>query len=132
MKPYLFTYGTLRTDAPNRSQLVQLLGNFIGAGTIKGTLYDLGHYPGVVGNSQQPVHGQVFEVSEESILRFDRYEGCPNLYTREWTEAILADGQKVNVWYYAYNKPISGHATHIPNGDYVSYLKEHRNDECCK
>jgi gamma-glutamylcyclotransferase (GGCT)/AIG2-like uncharacterized protein YtfP len=99
----LFVYGTLMGALPGASR----------AASIRGSLYHLGGYPGVKLDGKGTVLGQVYEIeSDEQLQSLDRYEGTPNLYTREITTAtyldtlsdVVADTQEVMV--YQYNHPV--------------------------
>lgn len=63
------------------------------------------------GNSGYPIsrklndavtYGDIIEVDDEKLRNLDRYEGAPNLYTREQGIVIGQDGERVNVYYYLY------------------------------
>jgi gamma-glutamylcyclotransferase (GGCT)/AIG2-like uncharacterized protein YtfP len=95
----VFVYGTLRSDAdPSNSHLLggTLLSTCC---TVRGELYDFGHYPGIVLNEfGGDVVGEVWSVPKTSLSRLDYYEG--SLYVRVITEARLAGGEKIHVMVY--------------------------------
>jgi gamma-glutamylcyclotransferase (GGCT)/AIG2-like uncharacterized protein YtfP len=95
----VFVYGTLRSDAdPSNSHL--LGGTLLSTGcTVRGELYDFGHYPGIVLNEfGGDVVGEVWSVPKTSLSRLDYYEG--SLYVRVITEARVAGGAKIHVMVY--------------------------------
>ena len=76
---------------------------FIGEGTVRGLLYDLVHYPGVV-EGEGTVRGVVVSVPHDAWAALDAYEGCPipgggdGLFRRIMTRATLEDGRQLDCW----------------------------------
>lgn len=97
----LFVYGTLKTGiGPTYS--------------IRGQMYDLGAFPGVVGISggSGRVEGEIRHVSADQLKRFDVYEGVDSgLYRRIKTETL--DGQEV--WVYEFACDVGQHRK-VPEG----------------
>lgn len=104
MTPFLFVYGTLRSTATSRlgreqRARLQREGRSLSAAVVRGRLYDLGRYPGLVGSDDMAdlVHGEIFELREPalSLTWLDAYEGVqPDLpelgeYRRETWLALL-------------------------------------------
>ena len=88
---------------------------FVGAGRVRGTLLDLGPYPGLVAG-RGTVHGEVYELHDREVLRtIDRAEGYN--FERRARTVTLADGQRRRAWLYEYRGP-RGNAVEIPEGDY--------------
>ena len=121
MPQYLFAYGTLQpgwAPAAVRPDVDRL--TLIGPATTAGTLYDLGDYPGAVFGTGGTIHGRVYELPDDPavLLRFDRYEGVPDLYIRLDVRVKLADGRVLTCWAYHYNQDLTGHRP-IPSGVYV-------------
>ena len=135
---YLFVYGTLREDAghPMHHVLVRS-ASFVGRATVRGMLYSLGEYPGLVPNQVGPdfVKGEVYQIDDgvlERTLSFlDDYEGLgpdkplPHEYCRELVAAKLDDGREVDAWAYVLNQ---SHARlrRIRSGDFVKWLRLRR------
>lgn len=89
----LFVYGTLKGQA---------LRSGGKRATIKGKLYDLGPFPAVMLDGDHTIHGVAFDVTDEQMAGFDRYEGVPHLYTREKTTAdISGTSEEVYVYQFA-------------------------------
>lgn len=102
MKPYLFVYGTLRR---NHRAAHRLLGHarYIASGSIAGTLYDLGKYPGVHrARRNGRVTGEVYELIgpnvEQQLTKLDRYEGVG--FQRSRVLVQLSDGRYHRAWAY--------------------------------
>ena len=114
MPDLLFIYGTLHPDrapfeiAPIARRLIPL-----GPATIRGTLLDLGAYPGVLLGSDSEVAGELFALpeGEEAALwsRLDAFEDfrsdnpSASLFVRQQTLALRSDGSQVHCFIYTYN-----------------------------
>jgi gamma-glutamylcyclotransferase (GGCT)/AIG2-like uncharacterized protein YtfP len=102
-KPYLFVYGTLRRD---HQRTHRLLGEtrLVAAGSIAGSLYDLGKYPGVSRTSRRGgrVSGEIYELIGPDVERrwanLDQYEGSEFQRSRVMVE--LKDGRRLRAWAY--------------------------------
>lgn len=95
----LFTYGTLRDP----HQFARVVGvnpyeRRVGERTLYGyslePVGDLAWYPTIVKGER--VVGTVYEVTDEDLIRLDRYEGVPTLYYRNLVE--LSDGEPAYVY----------------------------------
>ena len=141
MPEYLFVCGTLRQEmvqniSPEIAALMQGL-RFVGMGTIRGQLFDLGEYPGaVVGeNFETKVIGEIYELPEPRAVLdvLDVYEGFipgeleASLFARIQASATLLDDRQLDCWLYAYNDWVATGRL-IEGGDYVEYLKNIRQD----
>jgi gamma-glutamylcyclotransferase (GGCT)/AIG2-like uncharacterized protein YtfP len=111
---YLFVYGTLRPElAPPEVAAVMRKLESVGAGVIRGFLYDLGKYPGLRLDAQgNEVPGEIFQLSDPSILRaLDAYEGYDprnlkrSLFVRKECQAALeGSDEQLLCWVYEYNR----------------------------
>ena len=112
MPTILFIYGTLHPDrapaeiAPYARRLTSL-----GPATIRGKLYNLGAYPGIILDETAPeVPGELFTVPDAATLAaLDAYEDYrPNdpassLFLRVEATATLPNGSQLTCWVYVYN-----------------------------
>lgn len=113
MGEHLFVYGTLLPGhAPAAMRDVVATMRVVGPATVRGRLYDLGSYPGLVLDvSDDRVHGQVLAVPDDpdAWLRLDAYEGFVideperSLFRRARCPAAVADGAVIECWVYVYN-----------------------------
>jgi gamma-glutamylcyclotransferase (GGCT)/AIG2-like uncharacterized protein YtfP len=71
---YVFVYGTLRRGEQRDINRLQPAPIFISLGHIKGTLYDLGSYPGVRLGGAQWVQGEVYQITLELERQLDAIE----------------------------------------------------------
>jgi gamma-glutamylcyclotransferase (GGCT)/AIG2-like uncharacterized protein YtfP len=88
---------------------------YLESGSVRGTLVDLGHYPGLL-EGRGTVVGEVYRVERPELLPVvDREEG----YNFERCRALvrLAGGRRVRAWVYRYRGPRE-RVTLIPEGDY--------------
>ena len=111
--PSLFVYGTLQDTRRVRAALgAEARWRVLGAGTIRGVLYDAGPYPALQrsGSPDDIVPGLLLELGDESLLvALDRYEGVDSgLYLRERVEVSLAGGGQQGAWVYVYNQSVAG------------------------
>lgn len=113
----LFVYGTLMraaaTAAMGRDMRARLEaeGDWLGAATLSGRLYDLGAYPGLIRATPNGdrVHGEVYRLRDPraSFVWLDAYEGIPagqtlsgHEYERVVDRAARPDGSSLDVWIY--------------------------------
>ena len=114
MSDYLFVYGTLLpglAPAPIARAASRLLP--VGEGFVRGILYDLGRYPGAVADpeSNKRIAGVVAELPDDPgfLKQLDDYEGLiaqspeTSEFVRERQTAHLADGRRLECWFYCYN-----------------------------
>jgi gamma-glutamylcyclotransferase (GGCT)/AIG2-like uncharacterized protein YtfP len=119
MPDLLFVYGTLHPDRAPLAILptVRRLRSR-GPATVRGTLYPLGQYPGLLlpGPVPREVAGELFQLpSDPAVLaRLDAYEDfrpadpAGSLFLRIQTCATLPGGNRQTCWVYVYNQ-------HVPN-----------------
>jgi gamma-glutamylcyclotransferase (GGCT)/AIG2-like uncharacterized protein YtfP len=127
----VFFYGTLMAgfDRRRRAGIDQKL-TYIGRGSIKGALFDLGIYPAAVPAHEGLVWGEVYEMTDSAAVlsALDDIEGYRaddpdrSLYRRELVDVVLPDERHAQAWIYFYNAPL-GRAPRIPSGDYLNHVK---------
>ena len=98
MTTKVFVYGTLK-DASRRDDMY-----------VKGTLFDLGAFPGIKLEGVTNVPGQIVEVTEQDLEILDRYEGVSRgLYTRKKTWAYPKEKENLfpeEVWIYEFAQSV--------------------------
>jgi gamma-glutamylcyclotransferase (GGCT)/AIG2-like uncharacterized protein YtfP len=127
----VFFYGTLMAgfDRRRKAGIDDKLA-YIGRGSIKAALFDLGLYPAAVPAPDRQVWGEVYEVTDaETVLpALDTIEGFSpsqpdtSLYLRTRVDVTLPDGARGPAWVYFYNAPL-GRARRILSGDYLEHIK---------
>jgi gamma-glutamylcyclotransferase (GGCT)/AIG2-like uncharacterized protein YtfP len=129
MTDRVFFYGTLMTGFNRRLRIgVDSKLRYVGRGSIKAILFDLGIYPAAVPGEGR-VWGELFETNEPELVLagLDSIEGYRpgdpehSLYTRVQSSVTLEDGRTLQAWVYFYNAPL-GQAAQILSGDYLQYL----------
>ena len=119
----MFAYGTLQTRLapPVIRPAVQQLHS-IGTGWTRGSVYDLGDYPGARFDGNGIIHGTVYQLptTDEPAVwaTFDGYGGVPDLFVRVPVPVTLAGGRTLSCWAYQYNHDLTGQ-TPIPSGRYA-------------
>lgn len=132
MHKHLFVYGSLMGSI--QSKIAQMLhdnADFLGEAYVKGHLFDLGSYPGLVLNDDgNTVKGHIFRLYDaQSILSYlDQYEGIlpnnPDLneYARKLIPVNFND-VKIECWAYIYQLPTQSFPI-IPFENYLDYLRQ--------
>lgn len=131
MSEFLFAYGTLQAGlAPDDVAAVVRDLVSVGNGSVPGTLYDLGSFPGAVlePNSARRISGIVYRLpSGTDILhRLDEYEEYDptspkdSQFIRRLRPVELCDGRQLECWVYEYNgrtdrAPIVESGAYVPN-----------------
>lgn len=131
MAELVFFYGTLMAgfDRRRRAGMDGKL-RYIGRGSIRGSLFDLGLYPAAVPAAEGDVWGEVYEMAEPAtvLAGLDEIEGYRHddpdrsLYRRQQADASLPDGSIARAWVYFYNAPL-GRAPRIESGDYLEHVR---------
>ena len=124
----LFVYGSLRRDVPGgRSDLLGDDAEFLGAGRVRGRLFDLGAYPGLVPavTRAERVLGELYAIrGRRTLARLDAYEDYDprrpehSLFVRREALVELDSGATTTAWVYWYAGP-AGRGRRIASGDYL-------------
>lgn len=124
----LFVYGSLRRDVPGgRAELLGDDAEFLGPGSVRGRLLDLGAYPGLVPavTRDERVRGELYAIRGRRILAaLDAYEDYDpqrperSLFLRREVQVELDSGESRTAWVYWYAGP-PGRGRRIVSGDYL-------------
>jgi gamma-glutamylcyclotransferase (GGCT)/AIG2-like uncharacterized protein YtfP len=127
MNNLLFVYGTLLTEDNEYAVYLKNHSRFHSYGKIKGKLYDIGEYPGVILSSKgdEYIYGSILKLEhpEDVFPIIDDYEGygkdqpIPNEFIRLLAQ-VETSHTSINCWMYVYNLPITGLKL-IENGRYL-------------
>lgn len=124
----LFVYGTLRRAFQNpHARLLSENGTFLGQARIRGRLYRVRHYPGVLLSTEieEWVVGELYELRDPNptLTALDEYEGSSGVddpeFKRVLTTAMLEKGATLSAWVYVYNWPIAEECR-ILSGDFLN------------
>ena len=122
---HIFFYGTLmRGFALRERACIEPWLGFVGGGSVRGALFDLGPYPALVAGAGI-VRGEVYACLDaarllprvDALEHYDPDSPRTGEYRRERMPARLDDGRTLAVWAYVYNRPL-GAARSLPGGDY--------------
>ena len=98
--------------------------HFVADASVRGRLYDLGAYPGLLLNdSSSLVIGEVYEVDDEILQELDDYEASSN-YLRKEVETT-AGNQSQTCWIYVpeHDAQYYSDRTLITSGDWMEYAR---------
>ena len=120
MGQFLFVYGTLRKGGVNQLSDNSPGSNYVGAGTVKGGLYDLGGYPGfLLDGTEGRVAGEVYEIEAATLAALDEFESTAD-FQRSETSATV-DGEALTCWVYGPDPERCQDAPRIDSGDWLEY-----------
>ncbi len=106
--------------------LLRPLGWYQGKARVKGRLYDVGGYPGLVLDGMAgPVQGELYRLERpgRAFRVLDGYEGCrppgagEGEYRRVRCGVIVENGMTARAWVYEYARSVDG-LTLLPEGGY--------------
>ncbi|MBX9591013.1 MAG: gamma-glutamylcyclotransferase [Hyphomonadaceae bacterium] len=129
MTPNLFVYGTLLSTAGHRmGARLRREARLIGEATIRGRLYRITRYPGLVEGSDLDarVHGEVYLLRSPAVALqwLDAYEGIvpgtrnQNEYERVQRSVCLTSGEHLTAWVFLYRESVARRHP-IPGGRWV-------------
>ena len=87
---HVFVYGTLRRGQANDITRLQPAPRWVGEGRVRGTLYHLGAYPGIVLGHAGWVQGEVYAIPEALEPVLDAIEEMDPPETAEYTRQMVA------------------------------------------
>ena len=118
----VFVYGTLRRGSTHSMSIRFPESKFITEATVRGSLYDLGSYPGLVlDESSSLVAGEVYEVDDETLKQIDDFESSSNYRRRE--VQISPGSLNLPGWTYEPDPAFYSFQVLIPSGDWIEYAK---------
>jgi gamma-glutamylcyclotransferase (GGCT)/AIG2-like uncharacterized protein YtfP len=134
---YLFVYGSLRSGFKSPVyEYISRFYTFVGDGTVKGKLYDLGEYPAAIPvEDESCIVGELYNIKNTNdfswaIGQLDDYEGVnveageEKLYRRDIAD-ITCNGEVFSAWIYWYNGDVSG-KPEIASGDIMEFLNKNK------
>lgn len=119
----LFVYGSLRVGQDNPMAIrLHRQARYAGTGTVRGCLYEVDWYPGLVldAASDERVVGDVVELAPAGagrlLAQLDEYEG--KAFRRQAVEVTLADETRVSAFAYTYAASVAG-LPRVARGDWL-------------
>ena len=100
MAHLVFTYGTLLSGCGNHAVIAagELIGEAITTATY--AMVSLGGFPGVIPGGETAIAGELYSVSDATLIHLDRLEGNGHFYTRIERTVTLTDGRMRTAWIY--------------------------------
>jgi len=121
-KHLVFVYGTLRRGSAGAMPKSFPKSRYIADAKVKGSLYDLGAYPGLrLNESNSSVVGEVYEVDDETLSQLDDFEASSG-YLRKQIEISL-EAREMLCWTYEPNPASYSFRTLITSGDWIEYAR---------
>ena len=106
----VFVYGTLRRGGSNHFRMSG--ADFIAAGTVRGRMYRIDWYPGVVLNGEgDEILGEVYAVDASTLAELDCFEGLAagklegDEYRRVRT-MVRSGGESLEAWVWEWCGPL--------------------------
>ena len=117
----LFVYGTLRAASGHpMHQRLSAEAEFVGAGTFRGKLYDLGAFPGAIASHRNAdrVRGEIYRLSDpaRTLRALDAYED--KAFRRVKVIVQRVNGETSRCWIYLYGRPLT-RFPRIASGDFI-------------
>ena len=126
----VFVYGTLRRGGSRAIEDHFPSARQIACGSISGTLYDLGAYPGLRLHGECRITGEIYQIDELVLNALDAYEGFypdeseRSDYQRHTVNVTTADDRTVACEIYEIREPLTLGCPEIPGGDWIAYAKK--------
>ena len=117
----LFVYGTLRSASGHpMHQKLRAESDFVGPGTFRGRLYDLGAFPGAIlsRSNADRVRGEIYRLREpaRTLSALDAYED--KAFRRLKATVRRENGATARCWIYLYALPVT-RFRRIAGGDFI-------------
>jgi uncharacterized peroxidase-related enzyme len=119
---YVFVYGTLREGDDNDITALKPAPQFVGRGSVVGTMFHLGAYPGVVLGGAGQVQGEVYAISPALETKLDAIESEYPAQTDEYFKRAIqvnVNGHNINCIVYEINPIYVKDRGVIESGDWV-------------
>ncbi len=104
----VFVYGTLMSNNRNHDKYMQNAKFISQAVLCDYAMYNLGTYPGIKPFMGKNVHGEIYEISHETLNELNKLEEEGELYIIQYTNITVDDKVFENVIIYVYNLPVTG------------------------
>ena len=119
---HVFVYGTLRRGEINDINRLHPTPRLLGHARLRGTLYDLGPYPGVILGGEGWVQGEVYATAPELERQLDEIEEVAPVPSGEYTRRHLdvdVAGQTLHCLVYEIAPARVQGCRLIPGGDWL-------------
>jgi gamma-glutamylcyclotransferase (GGCT)/AIG2-like uncharacterized protein YtfP len=121
-EPHVFVYGTLRSGQANDINRLMPAPRLLGPARIRGALYNLGPYPGVILGGEGGVQGEVYAITAVLEQQLDVIEDVAPVpsgeYVRRHLEVEVA-GRTLSCLVYEINPQRVQGCPLVPSGDWL-------------
>ena len=123
---FVFVYGSLRRGNAGAMSVRFPDATYVAEGRVRGSLYNLGAYPGLVlDGAASVVTGEVYEVDDDTLSRLDRFELTSD-YSRKQVE-VEHGSERTDCWIYVPARAeCFTDCELIPSGDWIEYVRSQR------
>ena len=119
----VFVYGTLRRGGSNHHRMSG--ADFMAAGTVRGKIYRIAWYPGLVLGDEGEVKGEVYSVDAAQLMKLDAFEGLSageiegSEYRRSKAVVFKTDGKTIPAWVWEWIGPFD-EGRLVAEGDWLA------------
>jgi gamma-glutamylcyclotransferase (GGCT)/AIG2-like uncharacterized protein YtfP len=120
--PHVFVYGTLRRGEANDINRLRPPPRYLGPARIRGALYDLGPYPGVILGGAGWVWGEIYAITPELERQLDVIEDVAPVPSGEYMRRHLdveLEGRRVHCLVYEIDAQRVQGRPRIVSGDWL-------------
>src|SRR5688572_19786473 len=119
----VFVYGSLRRGNAGAMSVRFPEATYVAEGKVRGSLYDLGEYPGLVLDGESFVTGELYEVDEETLYRLDKFELTSD-YSRRQVE-VERGSERLGCWIYVPERDAEffSDCELIESGDWIAHVR---------
>jgi|SRR5687767_1519436 len=120
----VFVYGSLRRGNAGAMSVRFPEATYVAEGKVRGSLYDLGEYPGLVLDGESSfVTGELYEVDEETLYRLDKFELTSD-YSRRQVE-VERGSERMDCWIYVPERDTEFFidCELIESGDWIAHVR---------
>ncbi len=123
-KHLVFVYGSLRRGNAAAMSVRFPDATYVGEGEVRGSLYDLGPYPGLwLNDSGAPVIGEVYEIPDETLNKLDQFELTSDYERREVDVAQGTELKQCWIYVPAHDAKFFAGLPLIESGDWIKHLR---------
>ncbi|WAC17956.1 gamma-glutamylcyclotransferase [Luteolibacter sp. SL250] len=119
----VFVYGTLRRGGTNHFRMSG--ADLVAEGTVKGRIYRISWYPGLVLGDEGEVKGEVYSVDAAQLLELDAFEGLSageiegSEYRRVKSVVSRTEGGTLSAWVWEWIGPFDAKDL-LAQGDWIA------------
>ena len=120
----VFVYGSLRRGNAGAMSVRFPEARFIADGRVRGSLYDLGAYPGLkLNESASFVIGEIYEVDEHTLSELDQFELSSDYIRKEVN--VEHNHQRSHCWIYVppHDEELFSVREVIESGDWIQHIR---------